>query len=324
MDVLTELFRDAGLRRRLLDVHRLPEARALRFACNRSVGFHIGVTGTAYIHTATGPEPIALHPGDIAVMARGCEHFVSTEASIHGLAVDVLAFAAARPSATTSAVSAMSDVSTIGAAYQLWNAPVHPFFAEMPDWFVLRAADTPKLGHVALTLAMLTEEAAGESLGRETVLHGLMDVLFTLLLRAVMNAKDANSVSWSHAVREPRIRDVVTLMHDDYARNWTLDSLAGAVGMSRSALADRFRRTMGDTPLNYLRTVRIQGAMRLLTDSSMTLEHVALAVGYQDAFGFSKAFKKAVGQSPGEFRRHDLADRELPWRLRATDAVGAG
>lgn len=72
---------------------------------------------------------------------------------------------------------------------------------------------------------------------------------------------------------------------------------------------------MGDTPLNHLRTLRIQKAMQLLADTQQTLEQVAQAVGYQDAFGFSKAFKRATGQSPRQFREQDLADRLTPYRF---------
>ena len=73
---------------------------------------------------------------------------------------------------------------------------------------------------------------------------------------------------------------------------------------------------MSETPLAHLRTVRLQRAMRLLVESDRTLEQVASAVGYQDAFSFSKAFKRDVGLSPGDFRRRDASERELPWRFR--------
>jgi uncharacterized membrane protein len=80
------------------------------------------------------------------------------------------------------------------------------------------------------------------------------------------------------------------------------------VGVSRTSLAERFRDAMGDTPLNYLRTVRMQKAMRLLSETDSNLEQVSLEVGYQDAFSFSKVFKRTVGVAPKEFRRQDAAD----------------
>ena len=61
--------------------------------------------------------------------------------------------------------------------------------------------------------------------------------------------------------------------------------------------------------------LRMQRAMQLLADSTQTLEQVATAVGYQDAFSFSKVFKREVGQSPRDFRRQDAATRQMPWRF---------
>jgi len=318
MDILTDMFRESGLRRRLLHLRGLPEGRALRFPCERSVGFHVVLSGTVYIHAPGESAPMVLQVGDVAVMARGCEHLLSSRPRIVGLPVDNIMLDG------SESAGSRSDTALISGAYQLWNTPLHPFFAELPAWFVLRAERAPSLSPVALTLAMLTEEARGSLIGRDTVLHGLLDVLFTQLIRHIIEQQGDTASSWSHALRDPAIRQAVTLLHQEYARDWTLDALARAVGLSRSVLAERFRTGMGDTPLAYLRTVRLQRAMRLLTEGTQTIEQVAVSVGYQDAFGFSKAFKRAVGESPGEFRKRNVAEENLPWRLSADEAVGVG
>jgi AraC-like DNA-binding protein len=108
---------------------------------------------------------------------------------------------------------------------------------------------------------------------------------------------------------------VLGLMHSNLTHGWTLDELGQQVGLSRSALAERFRGALGDTPLNHLRTLRMQKAMQLLADTRQTLEQVAQAVGYQDAFGFSKVFKRTTGLSPRQFRELDASDRQVPFRF---------
>jgi AraC-like DNA-binding protein len=55
--------------------------------------------------------------------------------------------------------------------------------------------------------------------------------------------------------------------------------------------------------------------MHLLAETGQRLEAVAAAVGYQDAFGFSKVFKRTLGVSPREFRQADAAQRQHPWRF---------
>ena len=63
-------------------------------------------------------------------------------------------------------------------------------------------------------------------------------------------------------MRDPLVRRAVAALHEDCARAWTLEDLALHAGLSRTVLAERFRTAMDDTPLAYLRTVRMQRAMR--------------------------------------------------------------
>lgn len=312
-DLLTDLLRDTGMRRRLLDQHTLPMGVALQFPCERSIGLHVTVRGPVHVHAPGLAAPLALATGDVAVMARGCHHLLSVAPSLDGLPVQALAVgpsSAAPPSAGDSAV--------ISGAYQLWAAPLHPFFAEIPPWTVLRAAELPRLGAIALATGLIEQELRADAPGRQVIVHGLLDVVFACALREVTAQCAAAHPGWSQAARDPQIRRTLALMHENCAHPWTLETLAQRAGLSRTALAERFRDAMGDTPLNHLRTIRMQRAMHLLADTDQRLEAVAAAVGYQDAFGFSRVFKRTTGLSPREFRQRDAHERAMPWRFQAS------
>ena len=92
-------------------------------------------------------------------------------------------------------------------------------------------------------------------------------------------------------------------MHDDIERGWTVLELAGEAGMSRSAFFDRFARTVGVRPMEYLHSWRIAVAKSLLRGGKLTLDEVARRTGYGSASTFSTAFSRHVGQSPGKFMR---------------------
>ena len=324
MDLLFDLFHEGGLRRRLLDLSRLPTDAALRFPCERSIGFHVVTRGRAWVHAPGLAEPLALSAGDVALMARGCEHIVSTRASLQGLSPRLMVPAelSAGLAAELGPLEAASDTSLISGAYQLWNTPMHPFFGQLPAWHVVRSDQMPRLEPLSLTVALLGQEAARREPGTELVLHGLLDVLFTYLMRDLL-ARQTPGAGFVQAQRDPPVRRAVALMHADCAHPWTLDDLARQVGLSRTVLAERFRQAMGDTPLSYLRTVRLQKAMRLLADTDAKLEQVAAEVGYQDAFAFSRAFKRLAGVAPREFRQRDADERHSPWRFGSADALGA-
>jgi AraC-like DNA-binding protein len=315
MDLLTDLLHQTGLRRRLLDLRRLSAGSALRFPCERSIGLHVVTHGQAWVHADSLDEPLMLQAGDIAVMARGCHHVLSTLPTLPAGGELPSATVWTAPPASDDEAAAASAV--ISGAYQLWNEPLHPFFREMPAWFVLRGDSLPRLGPLALTVALLDEEVNQRRLGADTIVHGLLDVIFTYVLREIVVRQGGAQAGWSHAVADPPVRTVVALMHEDCAHPWTLEELAARAGLSRTVLAERFRVAMGETPLAYLRTVRMQKAMRILAETARTLEQVAQEVGYQDAFGFSKVFKRSVGLSPREFRQRDAQEQAMPWRFGA-------
>jgi AraC-like DNA-binding protein len=318
MDLLTDILHQAGLRRRLLDLRCLDAATPLRFPCGRSIGLHVVRQGRVYLHAPTLDAPLLLEAGDIAVMGRGCDHVLSATPAFRPQAVVPIRTAWSSPAEPASPVPAdASTTAVISGAYQLWNEPVHPFLRQLPAWHVLRAERIPRLGPLALATGLLDQEARASHLGAETLVHALLDVIFTYVLRELVEHLGAGGASWSRAVHDPQVSQALASMHADCAHPWTLESLAADAGLSRTGFAERFRVTMGDTPLNYLRAVRIQKSIGLLSETGRTLEQVARAVGYQDAFSFSKVFKRTTGLSPREFRRADAQAQDSAWRFRA-------
>jgi AraC-like DNA-binding protein len=313
MDLLSDLFRQAGLRRRLLDLRHIGAASALQFPCDRSVGLHVVLQGVVYLHAPSLPEPLRLEVGDIAVMARGCHHSLCSSANLkHAKPVP---FAQSWPGGSAKPAGSKVHNTVISGAYQFWHTPLHPFFQEMPDWFVLRAADHTDSPALAHSLALLQQEMSQQALGSESVVYGLLDVIFVLLMRAIVQRQGQERPCWAQSIQDPQVQKAVQALHEDCARQWTLEALARHAGLSRTSLSERFRKTMDNTPLNYLRTVRMQKAMGALGESQRSLEQIAQEVGYQDAFSFSKVFKRTVGVAPRDFRRQDAQDRTLAWHI---------
>lgn len=309
MDLLSDILQLCGLQRRLLDLHALSPGTALRFPCDRSLGLHAVTRGKVYLHAPNLDEPLALESGDLALMARGCHHLLALTPKPPAQVVDASLTGAIWPP------PAEADAQVLSAAYQLWHAPLHPFLRGLPPWFVLKGGSLPHLSALPLTLGLLDRELNDRALGATSVAHGLLDAAFAYALREIAQREHPDPPGWRHAVADRQVRQALTLMHRDLAHGWTLDELAQRAGLSRSALAGRFRAALGDTPLSHLRTLRMQKAMQLLADTRQTLEQVAQAVGYQDAFGFSKVFKRTTGLSPRAFRELDAHDRGFPWRL---------
>jgi AraC-like DNA-binding protein len=91
-------------------------------------------------------------------------------------------------------------------------------------------------------------------------------------------------------------------LHADPAHPWTVDELAGNVGLSRSAFAQRFSDLLGQPPMQYLARWRLRAAARELRNGNRSLAEVAGTVGYDSEAAFSRAFKREFGLPPASWR----------------------
>jgi AraC-like DNA-binding protein len=152
-------------------------------------------------------------------------------------------------------------------------------------------------------LDLLTTEITCDEPGQDAVLDRLLDLVLVLALRAWCARPESALPAWYRALAEPAIGDALRLLHADPAHRWTVAALAAKVGMSRAAFAARFAGLVGEPPLTYLTGWRMTLAADLLRDTESTVATVARNVGYEDAFAFSVAFKRARGVSPSAWRR---------------------
>ena len=112
-----------------------------------------------------------------------------------------------------------------------------------------------------------------------------------------------DDTGWLAALADPRISRALTAIHKDLARDWTVQSLAAEIGMSRSALAAHFTRKVGETPLEYVRRWRMWRAAEWLRRGDKSLGEVASLVGYTSEAAFSNSFERVHGVRPGRFKR---------------------
>jgi transcriptional regulator GlxA family with amidase domain len=102
---------------------------------------------------------------------------------------------------------------------------------------------------------------------------------------------------------DARLAPAIRQMHGHLARPWTMAELARKAALSRSAFFERFSRTVGLPPMEYLLAWRMAVAKDLLRAGSLGLAEVAERVGYSSASTFSTAFSRHVGQAPGRYAR---------------------
>jgi AraC-like DNA-binding protein len=303
MDILSEVLRQAGLRRRLMSLRVLPPRTELRFACSKGMALHIAMQGPIYVHAASFAVPLRLDSGDVTLMAPGCHHTLSREPE---LVQPFETLSAAWVERHVQSPPESGEPSVFSGAYQLRKNPVHSLFDELPDWFVVRTSSSSCVGSLPRLLADEVQRGPHSS---ELIIHGLLDAIASYILRAMVANPGLSRAGFRQALSDQKVPDAVALMNDECAHPWTLEELAARSGMSRTAFAERFREAMGDTPLAYLRSVRMRLAKQILSETEKTIEEVARAVGYGDASTFSRAFKRSAGVAPNDFRSREWGEK---------------
>lgn len=178
----------------------------------------------------------------------------------------------------------------------------HPIAAALPPWICLPLASVPGCAPV---LAQLFDEAEASHCGRQLMLDRLFEVLLIWVLRELM-AQGRVGSGMLAGLSHPRLRGALVALHDAPQRDWTLEALAAAAGMSRTAFANGFRDVVGCTPGAYLQRWRIGLAQKGLREGR-ALKHIAADVGYGGEAALSRAFRAHTGQSPREWRKGEAA-----------------
>jgi len=146
--------------------------------------------------------------------------------------------------------------------------------------------------------------------GGATVIAKLSEVLFVETLRRYIARLPPEQTGWLAGVRDPDIGKALAALHRAPAEPWTIASLAGEVGLSRSVLAERFRRYLSETPIAYLTRWRLHLAAQLLTSTSKSVAEIAGDIGYESEPSFNRAFKREFTLPPARFRAQSKTGRE--------------
>jgi AraC-like DNA-binding protein len=153
------------------------------------------------------------------------------------------------------------------------------------------------------SLEFAADEIAARRAGSETVLAKMSELMFVEALRRHVESLSEEQTGWLAGLKDPFVSRALALMHARLKQEWTVDDLGREVGLSRSALADRFTRLIGEPPMRYLARWRLQVAATQLRNSDAPLARIAEQVGYESEAAFNRAFKRNFGVPPAAWRK---------------------
>ena len=179
----------------------------------------------------------------------------------------------------------------------------HSYIAGLPTTIKLNIRDSPNGTWLENSIRFLVAETRQGQPGREILLSKMAEALFIEALRLYIATLPHDQIGWLAGARDPIVGAALALLHRRVSHPWTLDQLALDVGTSRSVLAERFTRYLGEPPQTYLARWRMQLAARKLQTTKDSVLTIALDVGYESEAAFNRAFKREYNLPPAQFRK---------------------
>jgi AraC-like DNA-binding protein len=271
------------------------------------MSYHVVTHGTCWACLLDG-DPVELRAGDVVVFPHGDAHAMCSAPGMRD-APDMGRFRAPSNGQlpfTLSVGEAQDDPAHLVCGFLGCDSgPFNPLLSALPR--VIRVGDQQG-GAIGAFVQFALDESKQHRIGGECVLGRLSELMFVDVVRRYLETLPDDRRGWLAGLRDPFIGRALTALHRSPAHDWTLESLAHEVGLSRSALAERFVQFVGQPPMQYLASWRMQLAASMLMTGNDGIAEIASRVGYESEAAFSRAFKKVVGTPPSQWRKH----RERP------------
>jgi AraC-like DNA-binding protein len=300
VDLLSEILGELRLTGALHGRFVVGAGSGVAYPAGAVAGFHVVTEGELLLVT-DGGQRRALAAGDFVVVPHGTGHRL--QAGPAARAEPVEAVAARRVDGVAQVGHGAPAARYVCGAFALAFAGEHPLLSALPEVLHVRAADGEALPWLRSHLDAVCCESRSGRPGSAAVITRLSEVLFVQAIRHALAELPPGASGWLAALREPQLARAVALIHRQPERPWTVATLAAEAGMSRSHFAERFAAVLGRPPLAYLAEWRLHVARVLLRRGTLRVHEVARRVGYGSEAAFATAFRRAVGESPGTYRR---------------------
>lgn len=284
MEVLTDILRSMHVKGSVYFCDRLEAPWELDFNETGSASFHMVRRGECWVSAGDTLEQMG--PGDLVFIEPGRDHQLTSHAP-------------GQQPANGACTVLLCGYCTFREDLQT------PLAAVFPDLTIVRDEEIHRHPWLRATLDQLSAEFTSQQPGAELVIDKLTEIVVVELIR--INFGRAADSPFVRALSDKHISKALHFLHDELGSPWTLESLAGKIGMSRAAFAKRFKELVGQPMFEYLTGLRMQRARELLQETRLPLYEVASRVGYESDLAFTKTFKKHVGTTPTRFRKTTAA-----------------
>lgn len=265
-------------------------------------GFHLRLEGEPQTEVETG---------DIVIMPRNDQHLMGSDLSVPPATVDDMVRQALSDSMEKMSVGGGGRLTRVVCGFLGCDCVTgNPLIETLPPMLRFNIRDSSAADWIQSSLNFAANEISEGRPGSDTLLSKLSEVLFVEAVRRYVDALGPDQTGWLAGLKDDHVSRALTLLHTRVAEPWTVDALGREIGLSRSALADRFTRLIGVSPMHYLTGWRMQVAASRLRNGLGPIAQIAADVGYDTEASFSRAFKRTFGMPPATWRGRNAPSQQ--------------
>ncbi len=265
--------------------------------------YHLVIEGRALARLREG-EWLVLDAGDIVVFPHGDSHEIfSDERARNDVTSAILNKISAHDLRPLQAGGGGENVRVV-CGYMVCDPFVcKPLLEGLPRIMKVNIRADRSGQWLENSILHLADETTSARAGSDAMLAKLSEALFVETLRIYIAGLPEAQTGWLAGARDAIVGKSLAILHSKVSHPWTIAELAKEVGMSRSALVERFSRFLSLPPMTYLTRWRLQLAARALTTTPRGTADIAADVGYESEAAFNRAFKREFGLPPARYRR---------------------
>lgn len=272
--------------------------------------FHFAHRGRCFVRVDGASNPVLLDQGDLIIITGGAGHTMYCDPTTENQAVQldtVVEQSGFKGSGTLfyGDTGSSHDTQLVCGHFAFDEHAHHPLIDALPAHIHIKNYGEVAGNWMDATLRVIGAEACQDELGSDLIGLKMSEIIFAQALRTYLRHADVEQPVLA-GFADPSISQALQAIHNDPARTWTLETLAGIAGMSRTSFVNRFTSLMDTTPLGYITSWRMQIARQLLADTACPMIEVAEAAGYQSEAAFGRVFKKHFETAPATYRRQYL------------------
>jgi AraC-like DNA-binding protein len=261
------------------------------------------IDGECVVRTAHGDEA-TLRAGDFVLLPGGESHLIGSSTDADATAFSTLVRTPIAGELLPVRIGRHGPATHwVSLTFHCDRHMAQPLLAALPRLVFVDLTGAPPLDYLADELGLVLSASDAPFLGASATRARLAELVFIEALARYVQSLPPGGQGWLAGLNDRFVGRTLALVHGRPSEPWTVERLGRLVGLSRSALAERFSEVMGEPIFAFLTRWRLQLAAETLATGSQGIEAIARAAGYESAGAFSVAFKRTFGKPPSVWRR---------------------